>query len=166
MFAGMMKTESRPPQAPASTLPSAARDVAPPAITAEAFHTLVTASKQAVKDEVIAVKVQAKQDVQSRIKLMLQEHVDTQTWNTLLERARAVAAHGEKSFELIRFPCDLCSDGSRKIDVADADWPTTLRGEAAESIRGGSVNCERPGSGFQPKSWSTLTGSRATWRCP
>ena len=132
MLAGMMKTERRPTQAPASTPPSAARDVAPPAITAEAFHTLVTASKQADKDEVIAVKVQAKQELQSRIKVMLQEHVDTQTWNTLLERARAAAAHGEKSFELIRFPCDLCSDGSRKIDVAEADWPTTLRGEAAE----------------------------------
>jgi len=132
MLAGMMKTERRPTQAPASTLPSAAREVAPPAITAEAFHTLVTASKQADKDEVIAVKVQAKEEVQSRIKVMLQEHVDTQTWNTLLERARAAAAHGEKSFELIRFPCDLCSDGSRKIDVGEADWPTTLRGEAAE----------------------------------
>jgi hypothetical protein len=50
----------------------------------------------------------------------------------LLERARAAAALGENSFELIRFPCDLCSDGGRKIDVAEKDWPTTLRGEAAE----------------------------------
>jgi len=92
----------------------------------------VTASKQAEKDEVIAAKAQAKLDLQLRIKVMLQEHVDTQTWTTLLERAQVAAEHGEKSFELIRFPCDLCSDGGRKIDVAEADWPTTLRGEAAE----------------------------------
>ena len=148
MLAGMMKTERRPTQAPASTLPSAAREVAPPAITAEAFHTLVTASKQADKDEVIAVKVQAKEEVQSRIKVMLQEHVDTQTWNTLLERARAAAAHGEKSFELIRFPCDLCSDGSRKIDVGEADWPTTLRGEAAEFYTRWERELRAAGFGF------------------
>ncbi len=132
MLAGMLKTESPPPEAPASAPPSAAPVVAPPALTAEAFHTLVTASKQAEKDDVIAAKAQAKLDHQGQIKLMLQEHVDTETWNTLLGRARAAAARGEKSFELIRFPCDLCSDGGRKIDVAEADWPTTLRGEAAE----------------------------------
>jgi len=48
---------------------------------------------------------------------MLQEHIDTPAWNALIERARAAAALGESSFELLRFPCDLCSDGGRKIDV-------------------------------------------------
>jgi len=132
LFAGMMQTDIRPEDASASATPSVAPIVAPPAITAEAFLTLVTASKQAEKDEVIAAKAQAKLDLQLRIKVMLQEHVDTRTWTTLLERAHVAAEHGEKSFELIRFPCDLCSDGGRKIDVAEADWPTTLRGEAAE----------------------------------
>ena len=52
--------------------------------------------------------------------------------NLARKRACDAATHGEKSLELLRFPCDLCSDGSRKIDVAETDWPTTLRGEAAE----------------------------------
>jgi len=128
MFAGMMGTESRPPE----TQPSAAPVVVAPAITAEAFLTLVTASKQAGKDEAVAAKDQAKLELQRQVKDMLQEHVGTPAWTALLERARAAAALGENSFELIRFPCDLCSDGGRKIDVAETDWPTTLRGEAAE----------------------------------
>jgi len=33
---------------------------------------------------------------------------------------------------LLRFPSDLCSDGGRKIDVAERGWEETLRGEAAE----------------------------------
>ena len=33
---------------------------------------------------------------------------------------------------LLRFPSDLCSDGGRKIDVAEEGWEETLRGEAAE----------------------------------
>jgi len=128
MFAGMMSSESglSEPQ------PSAAPVVVAPAVTAEAFLTLVTASKQAGRDEAVAAKDQAKQELERQVKAMLQEHVDTPAWNALLERARAAAALGESSFELIRFPCDLCSDGGRKIDVAETDWPTTLRGEAAE----------------------------------
>jgi CBS domain-containing protein len=128
MFAGMMSSESRPSEAQ----PSAAPVVEAPAVTAEAFLTLVTASKQAGQDEAVAAKDQAKQELERQVKAMLLEHIDTPAWNALLERARAAAALGESSFELIRFPCDLCSDGGRKIDVAETDWPTTLRGEAAE----------------------------------
>jgi CBS domain-containing protein len=128
MFGAMMKTESRPPAPP----PAAAPVVVPPTITAEAFLTLVTASKQAETDEAAAAKAQVKLSLERRIKLLLQRHVGAQAWTTLLERAQAAAVRGENSFELIRFPCDLCSDGGRKIDVAETDWPTTLRGEAAE----------------------------------
>jgi hypothetical protein len=60
------------------------------------------------------------------------EHLDTEVWAKLLNRAQAAAAQGESSFELIRFPCDLCSDGGRKIGVAEIGWPTTLWGEAAD----------------------------------
>jgi CBS domain-containing protein len=128
MFAGMMSSESRPSEGP----PSAAPVVAAPTVTAEAFLTLVTASKRAGQHEAVAAKDQAKLEQERRVKDMLREHVGTPAWTALLERARAAAALGENSFELIRFPCDLCSDGGRKIDVAEKDWPTTLRGEAAE----------------------------------
>jgi len=128
MFAGMMKSESRSSE----TTRSAAPVVVAPAITAEAFLTLVTASKHAGQDDAVAAKDQAKHEMERRVEDMLQEHVGTQAWTALLERARAAAALGENSFELIRFPCDLCSDGGRKIDVAETYWPTTLRGEAAE----------------------------------
>jgi CBS domain-containing protein len=128
MFAGMMKSESRP----SATRSSATPAIVAPAVTADAFLSLVTASKQAGQDEAVAAKDQAKLEQERQVKALLQEHVGTPAWTALLERARAAAALGENSFELIRFPCDLCSDGGRKIDVAETDWPTTLRGEAAE----------------------------------
>jgi CBS domain-containing protein len=132
MLTGMMKTEGRPPEAPASAPSAAAPVVAAPAITAEAFLALVANSKQAERDEAAAAKEQAKVDRERRVKVMLGEHLGASAWTASLERAQAAAARGENGFELIRFPCDLCSDGGRKIDVAEADWPTTLRGEAAE----------------------------------
>jgi CBS domain-containing protein len=131
LFAGMMQTDVRPEDASLSAIPSEpAVDRA--AVTADAFRALVTASEQTDRNDAIAAKQQAKLNQQLRIKALLQEHLDEHAWAALLERALAAASQGEKSFELIRFPCDLCSDGSRKIDVAEADWPTTLRGEPAE----------------------------------
>ncbi|MGA2494967.1 MAG: CBS domain-containing protein [Roseiarcus sp.] len=128
MFAGMMNSESRPSEAQ----PSATPVVVAPATTAKAFLALVTASKLAGLDEAVAAKDQAKSEQQRQVEALLQEHVGAPAWTALLERARAAAELGENSFELIRFPCDLCSDGGRKIDIAERDWPTTLRGEAAE----------------------------------
>ena len=89
--------------------------------------------KSREKDEiVVAAEDQAKLELERQVKDMLRKHVGTPAWTALLERAQAAATLGENSFELVRFPCDLCSDGGRKIDVAETDWPTTLRGEAAE----------------------------------
>jgi CBS domain-containing protein len=144
MLAGMMKTEHSSPPRP----PSAAPVVAPPAITAEAFLTLVTASKQAERDEAVAIKEQVKLELQRRVKVLLGEHVGTPAWTALLERAQAAATRGENSFELMRFPCDLCSDGGRKIDVAETDWPTTLRGEAAEFYTRWERDLRAAGFGF------------------
>ena len=92
----------------------------------------MTTAKQVGRDDAVAVKQLAALERERQIEAMLLEHLDKQLWVKLLDRAQAAATQGESSFELIRFPCDLCSDGGRKIDVAEIDWPSTLRGEAAE----------------------------------
>jgi len=133
LFAGMMQTNVRPEDAPASASPStepAAPERDP--VTAGSFRELVTIAKETVREDALAAKQLAALERLRQIKAMLLEHLDKEAWATLLDRAQAAAAEGESSFELMRFPCDLCSDGGRKIGVAENDWPTTLRGEAAE----------------------------------
>ena len=133
MFTGMMQTNVRPEDAPASPPPSAEPAAAEgPPVTAGSFRELVTIAEQTVRDDAVAAKQLAALERLRQIKSMLLEHLDKEVWAKLLDRAQAAAAQGESSFELMRFPCDLCSDGGRKIDVAENDWPTTLRGEAAE----------------------------------
>jgi hypothetical protein len=129
LFAGMMQTDVRPEDAHALTPPAGAER---PHDTADSFRELVTVAKQVVRDDAVAAKQATAQERVRQIEAMLLEHLDKTVWVGLLDRARAAAADGESTFELIRFPCDLCSDGGRKIDVAEAGWPTTLRGEAAE----------------------------------
>lgn len=69
---------------------------------------------------------------QQRVGEMINTHISEQSWQDMLHRARQAAAKGEKEFLLLRFPSQLCSDRGRAIDVSEPDWPTTLRGEAAE----------------------------------
>ncbi|MBV8653384.1 MAG: histidine kinase, partial [Alphaproteobacteria bacterium] len=67
-----------------------------------------------------------------RVREMLHEHVPDGPWREKLAKAHEAATHGEKQSLLLRFPSDLCTDRGRKINVAEADWPSTLRGEPAE----------------------------------
>jgi hypothetical protein len=129
LFTGMMQTDVRPENASASALPAM---VERQPVTADSFRELVTIAEETVRADAIAAKQLAALERQGQIKAMRLEHLDKEVWAKLLDRAQAAATQGASSFELIRFPCDLCSDGGRKIDVAEIDWPTTLGGEAAE----------------------------------
>jgi CBS domain-containing protein len=66
------------------------------------------------------------------VKDLIEHHVTDEIWQDTLRRMRACAERGEKEFMLLRFPSELCSDGGRAINAPEPDWPSTLRGEAAE----------------------------------
>ena len=66
------------------------------------------------------------------LRRLIDTHISEKGWNGLIHGAREAADRGETEFLLLRFPSQLCSDGGRAINAPDPDWPTTLRGEAAE----------------------------------
>jgi predicted transcriptional regulator len=63
---------------------------------------------------------------------LIDQHISDESWRALLHDAREAAERGEKRLLLLRFPNELCSDGGRAINVSEPNWPSTLRGEAAE----------------------------------
>ena len=67
-----------------------------------------------------------------RVEELLGRHVDEDRWTELMRRAREAAKAGNREFELLRFPSQLCDDGGRAINVSEEGWPETLRGEARE----------------------------------
>jgi len=85
--------------------------------------------KQALRD---SERLAAERDRQRRAKALLDVHVSAKLWQSLLEHAEVAAGNGERELLMLRFPCALCSDGGRMIDVAEDGWEATLRGEAAE----------------------------------
>ncbi len=63
---------------------------------------------------------------------LIDRHISDVSWRNVIQQARLAAEHGGKEFMLLRFPSQLCSDGGRAVNVGEAGWPATLRGEAAE----------------------------------
>jgi CBS domain-containing protein len=116
--------------APRSTaLSSSARDTG---VTVEDFRHLVSdfEHKEVVDRE--AARRAAAEQRRREVAELIDDHVSSDGWRTLLHQAREAAEHGAKEFLMLRFPSQLCSDGGRAINVEEPDWPATLRGEAAE----------------------------------
>jgi hypothetical protein len=108
------------------------KHTAPSALSANAFREAVRACKAESVDQRQALKRQAQIERQRKIKALLDQYVSEALWSEMLDRAKLAARRGEQEFLLLRFPSDLCSDGGRKINVAEEGWEGTLRGEAAE----------------------------------
>ncbi|HEY1431662.1 MAG TPA: CBS domain-containing protein [Stellaceae bacterium] len=67
-----------------------------------------------------------------RVAELIEHHISEESWRSLIHQARLAAERGEKEFQLLRFPSQLCGDGGRAINAGEPHWPATLRGEAAE----------------------------------
>lgn len=102
------------------------------ALDATAFRGLAEAHADARRSAVRAEEEARREARRAHVARMREERLDEDAWRTKLERALEAAARGEKEFLLLRFPSELCEDGGRMINAPDPDWPTTLRGQAAD----------------------------------
>ncbi len=96
------------------------------------FRALVSGFEHRKFELADAARHAAAERRSEKVKELIDEHVRNENWNTLLHHAREAAERGEREFQLLRFPSDLCSDRGRAINAGLPDWPQTLRGEAAE----------------------------------
>lgn len=119
-----------PPRRPANRVAAAkprAPDFTAAALRGEAekFEADKQASREAERSAALLKR-------QGEMKAMLQAHVDEALWRNLMDHAEASAARGDMEMQLLQFPCALCADGGRMIDVHEEGWEATLRGEPAE----------------------------------
>ena len=117
---------------PPGSAPQGKNAVAIEALSAKAFRDAVHACKAESLDQRQAAKREAQRERERQVSALLDEHVTDVSWSEMLEKAKLAALNGEQEFMMLRFPSDLCSDGGRKIDVAEEGWEGTLRGAAAE----------------------------------
>jgi len=103
------------------------------AVTASGFRSLVEAASQKKAAEREAARKAIEGLSEKRAQEAIDHHVTDEHWRALLDQARIAAARGDTELLVLRFPSKLCSDGGRAINVPEPDWPTTLRGQAAEA---------------------------------
>lgn len=102
------------------------------AVTASAFGALVEAYDQQKARQHDTAELATVEQRKALVKDLTDHHVEKETWQNILLRAQGAAESGQKEMLLLRFPCELCSDGGRAINAPLPDWPATLQGEAAE----------------------------------
>jgi CBS domain-containing protein len=102
-------------------------------LTATDFRHFVADAVSKRSHQLEAARHAAEAARSSSIKELIDHHVSDEHWRTTLHQAHLAAERGERELLLLQFPAQLCSDGGRAINVAEPDWPATLRGEAAET---------------------------------
>jgi len=101
-------------------------------LAAEDFRHLVEDFHGGETQHHDAARRAAAEQRRQRARELIDAHVFDDSWRDMLHRAQEAAQAGQTEYMLLRFPNQLCVDGGRAINVAESDWPATLRGEPAE----------------------------------
>jgi hypothetical protein len=72
------------------------------------------------------------EELKHRMETFLARKLTPQFIATVMERVRRSAQNGESNILLGQFPSGWCSDGGRRINNREKDWPDTLPGIAKE----------------------------------
>jgi CBS-domain-containing membrane protein len=102
------------------------------ALSAVDFKDLMADHAHEDAAERLATREKLAAQRREQVQTMIDTHIDDARWQEIILEAREAAMHGDKQHMLLRFPCDLCSDGGRAINVGEESWANTLSGEPAE----------------------------------
>jgi len=80
-------------------------------------------------EEKRARKKKEEQQLELREAFMSRE-IHSEAINRINKAVRIAAERGHHQVEVITFPCSFCSDGGRRINIGDPEWPSTLEGFA------------------------------------
>lgn len=114
---------------PTTASPSHREDGGP---TVTDFRHLVAGFRERETQRRAEARIAAIEQQQKQVAQLIDRHISDESWRHLLHKAREAAQTGQKELLMLRFPNQLCSDGGRAINANEPDWPSTLRGEAAE----------------------------------
>jgi hypothetical protein len=91
---------------------------------------IATDAEMAKMDEELRAKKGKEQQQTELREAFLAREIHPEAINRINNAVRIAAGHGHHQVEVITFPCSFCSDGGRRINIADPEWPSTLSGFA------------------------------------
>jgi hypothetical protein len=60
----------------------------------------------------------------------LSREIHPEVFDRINNAVRIAAKSGKQRLQVVTFPCSFCSDGGRRINIGDPEWPSTLEGFA------------------------------------
>ena len=80
-------------------------------------------------------KIKAKNDQLKKdlFEAFLAREIQPEAIDRINSAVRIAAEQGRHRLEVLTFPCSFCSDGGRRINIADPEWPSTLSGFAKKA---------------------------------
>lgn len=101
-------------------------------VTAKDFNVLASEFDHKTSQHLDDLRQSKSEHRKKAVQDLIDHHLDADGWDGILQQAQVAASAGEKELLILRFPCELCSDGGRAINVPENNWAETLRGEASE----------------------------------
>ena len=94
----------------------------------------VSADSEIAKMEEERQTKQVKEKMQQDLREAFEaREVHPEVINRINNAVRIAAQQGRHQLEVVTFPCSFCSDGGRRINIADPEWPSTLEGFAKKA---------------------------------
>lgn len=97
------------------------------------LKSIATDAAIAEMEEEEKFKKKKKQQEAELREAFMSRQVQPEAFERINNAIRIAAERGQHQLQVITFPSSYCSDGGRRINIADPEWPTTLTGFAKEA---------------------------------
>src|SRR5262245_61129717 len=94
------------------------------------LKVIASDAEMAKMEEERQLKRKKEQQQQELREAFMSRDVHAEAVDRINRAVRIAAEQGHHQLQVVTFPCSFCSDGGRRINIADPEWPSTLEGFA------------------------------------
>lgn len=100
----------------------------------EDLNQLSSDAEMAKMDEERQYKKKKEQQQLELREAFMSREVQREAIDRINHAVSVAAKSGQHQLQVVTFPCKFCSDGGRRINIADPEWPSTLEGFAKKAF--------------------------------
>ena len=94
---------------------------------------IASEAETAKMDEERLFKKKDEQQKEELLAAFMAREVHPEAIERINKAIRIAAEHGHHQLQVLTFPSSYCSDGGRRINIGDPEWPETLNGFAKKA---------------------------------
>jgi hypothetical protein len=96
----------------------------------EDLNQIIVDAEMEKMEEERKLKQKKEQDQSELREAFLSREIHPEVIDRINRAVRIAAQDGKHQIQVLTFPNTFCSDGGRRINIADPEWPSTLEGFA------------------------------------